>query len=408
MAKEKKIPIPTSLTEGHMTPQAETLAIEHKRGSLYIGIPKVETNLENRIALVPAAVQALTSQGHRVVIEAGAGARANYSDHRYAEAGAEIVYEKDKVFNAHVMLLVAPPTLEEISRFHPNQVIISPLHLPAITEDFIDALRKKKVIALAMEYIQDDSGSFPFVRVMSEIAGMSAMLTAAEMLATTSGGKGVLLGGIAGVPAAKVVILGAGVVGESAVRVALGLGADVRVFDNNVYKLMRLQQNVGQRVNTSTFNPAQLEKELLNADVVIGAVHSKSGRAPIIVTEHHIAQMKTGSVVVDVSIDQGGCIETSEMTTHEKPTFIKHGIIHYCVPNIASKVPRTASIAISNILVPLLLAAGKQGGVEDLLYDHAGLRNGVYIYLGRLTNAYIGNRFGMKFTNIDLLITSQL
>ncbi|GAB4255473.1 MAG: alanine dehydrogenase [Saprospiraceae bacterium] len=408
MAKEKKIPIPSSLTEGRLSPQAEMLAVDHKKGALYIGIPKVETNLENRIALVPSAVQALTAQGHRVVIEAGAGAKANYSDLRYSEAGAEIVYEKEKVFNAHVVLQVAPPTMDEISRFHPNQVIISPLHLPAITEEFIDALRKKKVLALAMEYIQDDSGSFPFVRVMSELAGMSAMLTAAELLATTSGGKGVLLGGIAGVPPTKVVILGAGVVGVSAVRVALGLGADVRVFDNNVYKLMRLQQNVGQRINTSTFNPAQLEKELLNADVVIGAVHSKSGRAPIIVTEDHIAKMKTGSVVVDVSIDQGGCIETSEMTTHASPTFVKHGVIHYCVPNIASKVPRTSSIAISNILVPLLLAAGKQGGVEELLYEHAGLRNGVYIYLGRLTNAYIGNRFGMKHTDLDLLITSQL
>lgn len=408
MAKEKRIPIPSSLTEGRLTPQAEMLAVETKKGSMYIGIPKVETNLENRIALVPFAVQALTSQGHRVVIEAGAGAKANYSDHRFSEAGAEIVYEKEKVFNAHVLLQVAPPTLDEISRFHPNQLIISPLHLPAVTEEFIDALRKKKVIALAMEYIQDESGSFPFVRVMSELAGMSAMLTAAELMATTSGGKGVLLGGIAGVPASKVVILGAGVVGESAVRVALGLGADVRVFDNNVYKLMRLQQHVGQRVNTSTFNPAQLEKELLNADVVIGAVHSKSGRAPVIVTEDHISKMKNGSVVVDVSIDQGGCIETSEMTTHGKPTFVKHGVIHYCVPNIASKVPRTSSIAISNILVPLLLAAGKQGGIEELLYSHGGLRNGVYIYLGRLTNAYIGGRFGMKHTDLDLLITSQL
>lgn len=408
MAKEKKIPIPSSLTEGRLSPQAEMLAIEHKKGALYIGIPKVETNLENRIALVPSAVQALTAQGHRVVVEAGAGAKANYSDLRYSEAGAEIVYEKEKVFNAHIVLQVAPPTLDEISRFHPNQVVISPLHLPAMTEEFIDELRKKKVIALAMEYIQDNSGSFPFVRVMSEIAGMSAMLTAAELLATTSGGKGVLLGGIAGVPAAKVVTLGAGVVSESAVRVALGLGADVRVFDNNVYKLLRLQQNVGQRVNTSTFNPLQLEKDLQNADVVIGAVHSKSGHAPVIVTEDHVAQMKTGSVIVDVSIDQGGCIATSEMTTHAHPTFVKHGVIHYCVPNIASKVPRTASIAISNILVPLLLAAGKAGGVEDLLYEHEGLRNGVYIYLGRLTNAYIGSRYGMKHTDINLLITSQL
>ncbi len=409
MAKEKKqIPIPESLTEGRLQPQAEMLAVEQKKGSLYIGIPKVEAVSENRVALVPSAVAALTGHGHRVVVEAGAGERANYSDHRYAEAGAEVVYEKERVFNAHILLQVAPPSLEEIQRFHPNQIIVSPLHLPMLSEEFIDQLRKKKVIALAMEYIQDEGGMFPFVRIMSEIAGMSAMLTAAELMATTSGGKGVLLGGISGVPSAKVVILGAGVVGESAVRVALGLGADVRVFDNNVYKLMRLQQHIGQRVQTSTLNPNQLQKELRNADVVIGAVHSKSGRAPIIVSEDLVAQMKPGTVIIDVSIDQGGCIETSEMTTHENPTFVKHEVIHYCVPNIASKVPRTASIAISNILVPLLLAAGKAGGLESLLYDHVGLRNGVYIYRGRLTNAYIARRFGMKHTDLELLITSQL
>ena len=405
---KKKISIPKSLTESRLQPQPETLAVERKRGELFIGIPRVDMMQENRVALVPSAVATLSGLGHRVILEAGAGEKTNYTDHRYSEAGCEIAYEKEKVFQANVLLKVAPPTVEEVEMYHPNQIIISPLTLPMLSMELVEKLQAKRVIALAMEYIQDDSGSFPFVRVMSEMAGISAVLTAAELLASTGGGKGVLLGGIAGVPSAKIVILGAGIVGESATRVALGLGAEVRVFDNNVYKLMRLQRHVGQRLNTSTLNPYQLEKELLNADVVIGAVHSKTGRTPVIVPESMVEKMKTGSVIVDVSIDQGGCFETSEMTNHHRSTFEKHGVIHYCVPNIASKVPRTASIAISNIITPLLIRAGEVGGIEELLFDHTGLRNGVYTYKGRLTNAYLGRRFGLKHTDLGLLLPSSL
>ncbi|MCB0522299.1 MAG: alanine dehydrogenase [Lewinellaceae bacterium] len=405
---KKKIPIPKSLTEGQLQPQSEMLAVERKKGNMYIGVPKVETMQENRIALVPSAVATLTGHDYRVVIEAGAGEKANYTDHRYSEAGGEIAYEKEKVFQANILLKVAPLTMEDIEMCHPNQIVISPLHIPILSQEFIQRILQKKITALAMEYIQDDSGSFPMVRVMSEMAGIGAVLTAGELLATTSGGKGVLLAGIAGVPSAKIVILGAGVVGESATRVALGLGAEIRVFDNDVYKLMRLQRHVGRQLNTSTFNPYQIEKELLNADVVIGAVHSKTGRAPVIVTEEMVEKMKPGSVIIDVSIDQGGCFETSEMTSHHRPTFIKHGVIHYCVPNMASKIPRTASIAISNIFTPLLLRAGKVGGMEELLYEHAGLRNGVYAYKGRLTNSYLSRRFDIKYTDLDLLMTSRL
>lgn len=404
---KSKINIPKSLTEGQLQPQAEMLAVERKRGSIYIGIPKEETFQENRVALVPSAVSTLSGLGFRVVVEAGAGEKANYTDHRYSEAGGEIAYDREKVFQADILLKVAPPSLEEIKMFHPNQVIISPLHLPMLSKEFIQKMQEKRVTAMAMEYIQDDNGTFPIVRVMSELAGISAVLTAAELMTTTNGGKGVLLGGVAGVPSAKIVILGAGVVGESATRVALGLGAEVRVLDNNVYKLMRLQRHVGQKLNTSTLNPYQLEKELVSADVVIGAIHSKTGRTPVIVPELIVEKMKSGSVIIDVSIDQGGCFETSEMTSHHRPTFIKHGVIHYCVPNIASKVPRTASIAISNILTPLLISAGRAGGLDELLFEHAGLRNGVYTYKGRLTNAYFGRRFDLKHTDLDLLMTSR-
>ncbi|MCR9288368.1 MAG: alanine dehydrogenase [Bacteroidetes bacterium] len=408
----KKIPIPKSLTEGKMQTQTETLQVQRKKDKLFIGIPKERTLQENRVALVPTSVATLVSLGHRVVVEKGAGEKSNYSDHNFSEVGAEIAYSPESVFKADVILKVAPPTLEEIELFKPNQILISPLHLPIISEEYIYRLRHKRVIALAMEYIQDESGSFPVVRIMSEMAGISAMLTAADLLTTSQndkgGGRGVLLGGISGVPPAKVVVLGAGVVAEFATRVAIGLGAEIRIFDNNVSKLMRVQHLVGRQLNTSTLNPIQLEKELVSADVVIGAIHSTTGRTPVIVSEEMVSKMKRGAVIVDVSIDQGGCFETSEVMSHDQPTFIKHDVIHYCVPNIASKVPRTASIAVSNILTSILLKAGNVGSIQGLLSMHHGLRHGVYTYKGALTNEYLGRRFGIKHTDLDLLITSQL
>ncbi len=373
---------------------------------MFIGIPKTDIMQENRVVMVPSAVATLTGYGHRVILEAGAGEKSNYIDHRYSEAGAEVSYAKEEVYKAQVLLKATPITLDELDLMQPNQIVISPLTLPALSKDILKKILQKRIIALGMEYIQDDGGTFPFVRVLSEIAGVSAVLTAGELLAATNGGKGVLLAGVSGVPSAKIVIFGAGVVGESAARVALGLGAEVRIFDNNVYKLMRLQRHVGRQLNTSTMNPYQVAKELLNADVTIGALHSKTSRAPVVVTEAMVMEMKAGSVIIDISIDQGGCFETSEMTSHKRPTFTKHGVIHYCVPNIASKVPRTASIAISNILMPLLVSAGQVGGIEDYLYEHHGLRNGVYAYKGRLTNGYLGRRYELKHTDLDLLLTS--
>lgn len=290
----------------------------------------------------------------------------------------------------------------------PNQFLISPLQLPIINADYIHKLRHKRVIALAMEYLKDDSDNFPIVRIMSEMAGISAMLTAGELLANTSGGAGVLLGGISGVPSAKVVILGAGIVAEYATRTALGLGAEVRIFDNNIHKLKRIQNQVGRPLYTSSLNPFYLERELITAEVVIGAMHSESGRTQLVVNEEMVAKMKTGAVIIDVSIDQGGCFATSEVTSLDKPTFTKHGVIHYCVPNIASRIARTASIAVSNILTPILLKAGDTGSIERVLLGNMGLRHGVYTYKGCLTNEYLGQRFSIKSTDLDLLITSNL
>jgi alanine dehydrogenase len=404
----KRVDIPQVLKEGQFLPQEETIQIQRQLNKLFIGIPKEHSFQENRVGLTPNSVKALTAQGHRVVIEDGAGNRSNFSNHEYSEAGAEIAYSREEVFTCNVLIKVAPMHLEEIELLHPNQIIISPIHLPTMDAELLYRLKNKRVVALAMEYIRDESGSFPLVRIMSEIAGISAMLTAGELLSTNQGGRGVLLGGISGVPPSKVVILGAGVVAEYASRVAIGLGAEVRIFDNNIYKLMRLKQNLGRPVYTSTIDQQVLMEELRTADVAIGAIHSESGRTPILVSEDMVENMRYGSVIIDVSIDQGGCFATSRVTTHKNPTFVKHDVIHYCVPNIASRVSRTASNSISNILTSILLQAQHSGSIESLLYNHTGLRNGVYMYKGCLTNSHLSERFLIKFTNLELLLTSNL
>lgn len=408
MSTEKKIPIPKEFTQAHLQTQTEMLAVEKKQSKLMIGVPREVSLSENRVALVPSAVSTLIANGHRVVVEKDAGLKSNYTDVDYSEVGADIAYSPEQVYKSDIIIKVAPPTLDEIDLMHTNQILISPLQLPIISAEYINRLRQKRVIALAMEYIKDESGNFPVVRIMSELAGLSSMLTAAELMTTTSGGKGVLLGGISGVPPAKVVILGSGIVAEYATRTALGLGAEVRIFDNNINKLKRIQTQVGQSLYTSAISQHYLKRELYSADVAIGAIHSKSGRTPVIVSEDMVMKMKRGAIIIDVSIDQGGCFATSEVTNHDKPTFVKHDVIHYCVPNIASRVSRTASVAVSNILTPILLKAGSTGSIEYLLFNDPGLRHGVYTYKGCLTNNYLGQRFRIKFTDLDLLITSNL
>lgn len=406
--KKKKIPLPEELTDSAVLTQPERLRVDSPSGELFIGIPKEITLQENRVALVPSSVFTITQRGHRVLLETGAGDKSSFSDHDFSECGAEIAHSSEEVYRkADLIIKVAPPTLEEIDMMRPGQILISPLQLPIISAEYLYRLRHKRIIALAMEYIKDDSDTFPVVRIMSELAGLNAVLTAAELLSKAADGPGILLGGISGVPSAKVVILGAGVVAEYAVRALLGLGAEVRVFDDNIYKLKRLQNQVGRPLFTSSLNPIYLERELATAEVAIGAMHAELGRAPIVVSEAMVRKMKPNSVIIDVSIDQGGCFATSELTSLDDPTFIKHGIIHYCVPNVASRVSRTASIAVSNILTPLLLQAEGAQNFENFLFNHFGLRHGVYTYKGCLTNNYLGRRFEMKSTDLDLLLTSS-
>ncbi len=402
-----KTPFSSFFTEGQFATQTEKLAVMDKTQSLSIGIPKETTLAENRVALVPNSIRSLAGYDHNVIVEKEAGLKSHFTDMNFSDAGAEIANDRKRVFESDIIVKITPPTMEELQYFKPGQTLIAPLHLPYITDEYIRTLLKKKVTAIAMEYLQAENGSFPIVRVMSELAGMCVINVASELLSEPSGGRGVLLGGVSGVPPAKVVILGAGVVGEFATKAALGLGASVRIFDNDISKLMRIQSLVGQSLHTSTFNPVYLGYQLMSADVLIGAVHSDLGRTPIYVTESMVEKMKEGSVIIDVSIDQGGCVETSKMTTLDKPTFKEHGVIHYCVPNIPSRVPRTASVAISNIITGILIKIGQSQSMDGLLYYDKGIRHGVYTFKGCLTNKYLGKRFGIQYRDIGLLLTSN-
>ncbi|MBB6611137.1 alanine dehydrogenase [Pontibacter sp. Tf4] len=385
-------------------PKESMLAVEERRRSLFIGIPKESSFQENRIGLTPDAVKQLTDYGHRIWIEAGAGSPSKYSDHEFSEAGAKIVYSTKEVYDADIILKVAPPTYEEIEYLRPGQTLISALQFGSLTSEYINALQRKKINAISFELLRDKSDSKPVVRAMSEIAGSTVMLIAAEYLSISNDGRGIILGGITGVPPSKVVILGAGTVAEYAARAALGLGAEVKVFDNHIYKLRRLKHNIGTQLFTSTLDKSVLNHEIKEADVVIGALVAEDGRMPCMVEESVVAQMKPGSVIIDVCIDHGGCFETSELTSHSRPIYRKYDIIHYCVPNIPSRVPRTATSALSNIFTPILTEISKFGGFSEALFTNEHYRSGVYIYKGSLTNAQIAKRFGMRYKELGLMI----
>lgn len=388
--------------------QEKVMELPTQSKKLFIGIPKETSFQENRVALTPESVAVLVNNGHKVAIETKAGENSSFTDRDYSEAGAQIMYDIAEVYQADIIIKVAPLSLEEVKMTKYNQTVFSALHLPTLETEYLNHLIEKKVTAIAYEYIKDEYGRFPIVRAISEIAGSAAILIGAEYLSNTNNGQGILLGGIAGVPPARVVILGAGAVGEYATRTALGLGAEVRVFDNSIYKLMRLQNNVNARVYTSIINPALLSSELSKADLVVGAIHSELGRTPIIVTEEMVSHMKPGSVIVDVSIDQGGCFETSKITNHKNPTFRMFDVIHYCVPNIASRVSKTASSALSHVLIPILHRAQKHANFDQFMLNNIGMRNGIYLYKGHVTNLYLSQRFNLKYTNLELLITSAM
>ncbi|WP_163406969.1 alanine dehydrogenase [Flavobacterium ajazii] len=393
----------TPFTKQQLLPQEEKLEIGRFKRELFIGIPKETSYQERRICLTPDAVNSLTYEGHRVMIESGAGESSSYTDKEYSDAGAEVTKDTKRVFGCPLLLKVEPPTLAEIEMINPETTIISAIQLKTKKKAYFEALAQKKITALAFEYIKDEDGSYPAVKSLSEIAGTASILIAAELMITDEFGKGLLFGNITGVPPTEVVILGAGTVGEFAAKTAIGLGANVKVFDNSITKLRRLQNNLSQRIFTSTIQQKALLKALRRCDVAIGAMRGKE-RCPIVVTETMVEHMKKGAVIVDVSIDTGGCFESSEVTTHEKPTFIKNNVLHYCVPNIPSRYSKTASLSISNILTPYLHQIAEDGGLESAIRCNKGLKNGIYLYHGILTNKAIGEWFDLPDNDINLLV----
>jgi len=387
-----------TLTKGALATQEEMLEVGHKKGSLTIGIPKEISYQENRIALVPDDAALLVNHGHKVLVETNAGKNAHFEDNDFSEAGCQIAYGAGEVYKADVILKVTPPLVNEIEMMHPGQTLISA---------FLKYLMEKKINAIAFDSLRDEANIFPVIRSMSEIVGGTSISIAEEYLSNVHNGPGLIMGGVSGIAPTEVIILGAGTVGEFAARAAIGRGAIVKVFDNSISRLRRLQIMLGTRIFTSTIRPRVLARHLKTADVAIGAIRAEAGITPMVVTEQMVTDMKVGSVIVDVSIDQGGCFETSHVTNHGEPVFRKHGVTHYCVPNIASRVSRTASIAFSNIFTPILQKAGDIGGFENLIKKDMYLRNGVYIYKGVLTSKYLGETYNIPYNDIELLIMNN-
>ncbi|ATC35776.1 alanine dehydrogenase [Elizabethkingia anophelis] len=389
----------TPFTEKELIPKEEKLEIVRKEKKFSIGIPKETCLDEKRLCLTPDAVQVLVHAGHRIIMENGAGEGSFFTDLQYAEAGAEMTTDTQEVFNQNIILKINPPTLEEIEFLKPCSYIISALQINLSSKEYFKKLSEKKINAIAFEYIMDEYKQYSLVRLIGEIAGTVSILYSSELLAQTNGQ---MLGGITGVRPTEVVIVGAGIVGEYATKAAIGLGASVKVFDNSLSKLRRLNVLVDSRVPTSIIDPKELKKSLRRADVVIGAL-PRLNMLPI-VTEDMVMHMKKGSVIIDVTVDNGKCIETSELTTLSKPTFIKHDVIHCGLPNLTSRMSRTTTKAISNFFLSYLLDFDQEGGFENVLVKNSEMKQSLYMYKGRLTKQAIANKFGMQYHDINLLI----
>lgn len=379
---------------------------EHRAKRLVIGIPNELEKGENRICLTPESVKILVAMGHEIVLQRGAGTKAHYEDYEYSEAGALIVENKAEVYAADIILKATSVSPQDIGYMHDHQVILSPLKLCNLRKEAITGMMQKRITALGFDILRDNEGHCPVVRLMSEIAGNCAIMIASEYLGNSRGGKGIILGGVSGITPTEIVILGAGTLGEFAARAALGLGANIKVFDHSMARLRRLNEVLGMRVYTSVFHKPVLDRALASADVVIGALRLFDNTANVVVSEDQVKLMKKGSVIVDMAIDHGGCIETSGPTTHEKPVYTYEGVIHYCVPNVLSRVASTASIAYSNVFLPLLRNVASLGGFDRAIRCESGLRDGIYLYQGILTKEVIADKFNLIARDINLLIAA--
>jgi len=387
-------------------PKEEQLETTIRNKKITIGIPCDKKDDEKRVALTPEAVNLLVESDNEVIVQKGAGLGANYSDKDYSENGAMLTDSPARVYSADAVIKVAPFSEKDAEYLKGNQVILSYLNVLKLTEDTLGKLIRKKVTAIAFEKIHDGNGEMPVVESMSEISGITSMLVASEYLSNMHGGKGVMLGGITGVTPTEVVILGANTAGEYAARAAIGLGSTVKIFDNSLPRLRRFQNLLGQRLQTSVFHPQVLKKALKSADVLIGAIELEDLRPWYYVSEDMVRSMKKGSVIVDLSIDRGGCIETTECRAMKDPVYEKYGVIHFSAWNLPSRVARTASIALSNVFNPLLQSMADAGGITQLLKYNEGVRNGAYLYNGMLTNETLGQKFGIISKDLDLLISA--
>lgn len=387
-------------------PKEEHLETKVRFKKISIGIPSDRKDDEKRVALTPEAVNILVESDNEVIVQKGAGSGANYSDKDYTENGASLSDSTARVYSSDVIVKVAPFSEKETEYLKGNQIVISCLNVLKLNEETLARLIRKKVTAIAFEKIRDSNGGLPVIESMSEISGITSILLASDYLSNHHGGKGVMLGGITGVTPTEVIILGANTAGEYAAKAALGLGSQVKIFDSSLQRLRRFEAIMGHRLQTSVFHPQVLKKALKSADVVIGAIELEDLKPWYYITEDMVRTMKKGSVIIDLSIDRGGCIETTECKTLRDPVYEKHGVIHFSAWNMPSRVARTASIALSNIFAPLLQSLADAGGITQLLKSDHGLRNGVYLYNGMLTNETLGQKFGILSKDLNLLLSA--
>ena len=391
---------------GAFMPKEEQLETAVRYRRISIGMPRDNNDEEKRVAITPEAVNLLVENGNEVIVQKGAGLGANYTDRDYSENGAVITDSPARVFSADVVIKVAPFVEHETDYLKGNQVILSYLNVLKLSVETLAKLIRKKVTALAFEKIRDSNDEVPVVESMSEICGVTSVLIASDYLSNHHGGKGVMLGGITGVTPTEVIIVGANTAGEHAARAAIGLGSEVKIFDSSLNRLRKFQSLLGQRLQTSTFHPQVLKKALKSADVLIGAIEMEDLKPWYYITEDMIKMMKKGSVIIDLSIDRGGCIETTECRTLHDPVYEKHGVIHFSAWNLPSRVARTASIALSNIFTPLMQNIADSGGITQFLKNDPGLRKGAYLYNGILTNEALGQKFGILSKDLDLLLSA--
>ncbi|MCL6611248.1 MAG: alanine dehydrogenase [Peptococcaceae bacterium] len=367
---------------------------------MIIGVPREIKINEDRVAITPAGAKDMVEAGHRVIIEAGAGTGSGISDSAYRDAGARMVSREEVYRDAELILKVKEPLPEEYSFYSPDQILFTYLHLarePELTRMLLD----KKVTAIAYETIQTDSGALPLLTPMSEVAGRMAVQIGARFLEKPQGGKGILMGGVPGVPAADVVIIGGGVVGLNAAKVALGMGAQVTIIDRSAERLRYIDDIFGSRIKTLMSNSYNIEGSVRYADLVVGAVLVPGAKAPCLVTEEMVKQMKPGSVIIDVAIDQGGSVETIDrVTTHSDPVYEKHGVIHYAVANMPGAVARTSTFALTNVTLPYALEIAGKGFMRAVRESRAVAR-GVNTHGGRLTCRAVAESLGLEYTPLE-------